>query len=126
MHYSGTPLYRFGTGLSYTDFTYSVAERSIHEVATTHSITSILSNRLGDGNFIPHTVTVTNSGSRSGEAVVLGFVSSSHPLFPRQKLFGFQRVGPLAPGTSVTASLRLQYGAAEALAVIDDDGRALV
>lgn len=91
---------------------------------TTLSITSIVSDMLLDNNFLPH-VTVTNTGDRSGEVVVLGFVTSSHPRFPRQKLFDFQRVGPLAPGESVLASLQLQRGSeAETLAVMDDDGHA--
>lgn len=70
-------------------------------------------------------VTVTNTGDLSGEVVVLGFVTSSHPRFPRQKLFDFQRVGPLAPGESVAASLQLPRGSeAETLAVMDDHGQA--
>ena len=115
----------FGTGESYTTFTYNTMDHtdSLHRTTIT-SVTSVLSDTFGDSDFIPH-VTVTNTGDRAGEVVVLGFLTSSHAQFPRQKLFDFQRVGPLDPGQSVTASLQLQRGhEAEILAVIDDNGHA--
>ena len=90
----------------------------------TTSIKSVMSDKFGDSDFIPH-VNVTNTGDCAGEVVVLGFLTSSHPQFPRQKLFDFPRVGPLDPGQSVTASLQLPRGhEAEELAVIDDNGHA--
>lgn len=125
MHYTGTPLYRFGTGESYTTFTYATTGRTGTSQRTmTTSIASIISGGFRDSDLIPQ-VSVTNTGACAGEVVLLGFLTSSHPQFPRQKLFDFQRVGPLDPGQSVTATLQLQRGhEAEVLAVVDDDGHA--
>ena len=97
-------------GLSYTTFSYSwtgadaLAART-HEIAATTNI--------------QYECTVVNTGHVAGAAVVLGFVNSSDPQFPRQKLFDFERVF-LHPGQSVTVLLTLT---ADHLSVVDDVGR---
>lgn len=63
--------------------------------------------------------TVTNTGAVTGDAVVLGFINSTEPQFPKQKLFDFARV-TLAPGASQTVLLTV---APSAFSVVDQDGR---
>lgn len=76
----GAPLFQFGTGLSYTEFSYQhlTAQRLMDELKVT--------------------VTVTNTGEVSGSEVVLLFVKlHGGQVVPRKKLLkAFRRV-PLAP-----------------------------
>ncbi|MCU0454416.1 MAG: glycoside hydrolase family 3 C-terminal domain-containing protein [Bacteroidetes bacterium] len=85
-YFAGKPLYPFGYGLSYTTFAYDAL--SIPVRATT-------------GATITASVTVRNTGSRSGEEVVQWYVSlegGSGPA-PLRSLVGFERIS-LAPGES--------------------------
>ena len=110
--YSGTPLWAFGHGLSYTTFTYQWSSKEA-------AARSIAADALAAAGAVDYEVTVTNTGARAGDCVVLGFVSGTPPGFPRQKLFDFARVH-LAPGASTTVLLS---SPAEALAVVDERGR---
>jgi hypothetical protein len=99
-------------GLSYTNFSYAWAgANALAEAAATHEI-------AGGAN-IQYECTVQNIGKVAGAAVVLGFVNSSDPQFPRQKLFDFERVF-LRPGESATVLLTVN---ADHLTVVDDEGR---
>jgi len=85
-YFTGTPLYPFGYGLSYTKFTYSDLNVPTQAVAA--------------GEPVSADVTVTNSGSREGDEVVqlyLKFPSVAGA--PLKALRGFQRVH-LAPGAA--------------------------
>ncbi|WP_348262766.1 glycoside hydrolase family 3 C-terminal domain-containing protein [Telmatobacter sp. DSM 110680] len=85
-YFTGTPLYPFGYGLSYTKFAYSDLSVSTPTVAA--------------GEPVSADVTVSNSGSREGDEVVqlyLKFPSVSGA--PNRALRGFQRVH-LAAGAS--------------------------
>ncbi len=90
MYFTGTPIYPFGYGLSYTTFGYSALQLSAPSLAQTGSITA--------------SVTVTNTGSVAGDEVVQLY--ASYPAvagvaLPSKRLIGFQRV-TLAPQASQT------------------------
>lgn len=109
--YYKDPLFAFGAGESYTNFTFAWAQDStaFKDVEAKSVLTTS----------VPFECTVTNTGDRAGDAVVLGFVSSvSQPDFPAKRLFDFTRVG-LAAGESKTVLLLAQ---AEAFALGDNDG----
>lgn len=88
------PLYRFGHGLSYTDFAYSPATLS---AAT-----------MGPGGSITASATVTNTGDRAGEEVVQLYVRDmvGSVTRPVQELKGFEKV-MLQPGESRKLSFTL-------------------
>ncbi|MDX3906982.1 MAG: beta-glucosidase BglX [Pigmentiphaga sp.] len=83
------PLYPFGYGLSYTDFTVSAV--------------SLSSARLERGGRIAARVTVTNTGRRKGETAVQLYIrdEAASVVRPVKELRGFQKV-TLEPGESRT------------------------
>jgi beta-glucosidase len=93
-HFTGTPLYPFGHGLSYTTFAY----KNLRTGAPTLSSTGTASV----------SVDVTNTGSRAGDEVVQLYVShaGSKVSRPVKELRGYQRV-TLKPGETRTVRFAL-------------------
>ena len=91
---SNDPLYPFGYGLSYTNFSYSDISLSNNTIKGTQSIKA--------------TVTVTNTGSVSGKEVVQLYTrqlvgTTTHPV---KELKGFQKI-ELKAGESKTVSFNI-------------------
>ena len=86
-YFKGDPLYPFGFGLSYTQFTYSNLKLSKTKINKNESIDAEL--------------TVTNSGKVSGDEVVQLYLTHEHGNAgePRYSLKGFKRIN-LSPGAS--------------------------
>jgi beta-glucosidase len=100
------PLYPFGFGLSYTEFRYSdlkLSKQSIHA-----------------GDSVRATITVKNTGKRSGDEVVQLYLTHENggPETPLYALKGFKKIH-LDPGDSKTIQFSL---GADALALIDENG----
>ena len=87
-------LFPFGFGLSYTTFEYSGLKLSMEKIRDTEPLTASL--------------TVKNTGSRAGKAVVQLYVgdAESTPLRPVRELKGFAKV-VLEPGESKEVSFTL-------------------
>ncbi|MGN6369383.1 MAG: glycoside hydrolase family 3 C-terminal domain-containing protein [Phycisphaerae bacterium] len=87
-YYRGTPLWPFGYGLSYTNFTYGQPLVSTAEVSP------------NDGIWV--TLDVSNTGDRDGEEVVQIYARPGHasPGEPIRKLVAFQRVAVPAGKTA--------------------------
>ena len=86
-YYSGTPVYPFGYGLSYTNFSYSTPRAAESTVDVNGKISV--------------SVDVTNTGSVSGDEVVQVYVKSPNGdgvNLPLKQLKGFKRTGEIAPG----------------------------
>ena len=85
-YFSGTPLYPFGYGLSYTTFTYSGLE---------------VPSRVAAGGEVSVKVTVTNTGKMAGDEVVQLYLTDEKASTPRplRQLEGFTRI-TLDPGES--------------------------
>jgi beta-glucosidase len=101
-----TPLYPFGWGLSYTRFSYTDP--------------AIVKPHLRSGDTLEVAITVTNTGSRSGQEVVQLYTrdpiaSRSRPL---RELKAFEKIA-LAPGEAKRVVLRVPV---EALGFHQDDG----
>ena len=92
-YFQGEPLYAFGYGLSYTDFSYGDAKVS------------------GGANNMTLSVPVTNTGSIDGDEVVQVYVKSlSDPDAPIKSLKGFKRV-KIGAGQTATVKVALSDGA---------------
>ena len=104
-YFSGQPLWPFGHGRSYTTFRYDDLRV---EPAATPGAPPVLS------------LTVTNTGRRAGDDVVLAFVTheGAGTSAPRKALAAFRRV-TLDAGASTRVSLPLD---AEPLTIVDDRG----
>lgn len=99
------------SSLRYTTFSYSWS------VVPTGA--GLSTDTLAGGGAVSVACVVKNTGTRIGDAVVLGFANSSDPQFPRQKLFDFARV-TLRPGAETTVVLN---ATANDLSIVDDEGR---
>ena len=86
--YTGTPVYEFGSGLSYTTFAYSTDSTTV--------ISSISKDQAEHRLITSIRVNVTNTGQRAGDEVVLAYVTPSSTVkgqvLPLKQLFGFQRI----------------------------------
>lgn len=116
-YYTGTPLYEFGFGLSYTTFDIKWDQPPPQTIV-----------RGFDSPAASYQVNVTNTGAVPGDEVVLAFVlphtsslrtslGADTPI-EKKRLFGFQRV-TLSPGESTTLTFDLEPAA---LAMVDTDG----
>jgi beta-glucosidase len=108
-YFTGTPLYPFGHGLSYTHFAY---ERLALSTTT-----------LAAGTPLAIGVTVRNTGPRVGDEVVQAYLQATDvPLAPRRTLVAFRRV-QLRPGESRRVAFDLSP---RQLSTVDAAGRRAV
>ncbi len=95
MYFEGTPLYPFGFGLSYTDFTYSNLVLD--------------SDHLSAGDSIFIKADITNSGLVAGDEVAQLYVHAQSSIKrPNKELKGFKRIH-LQPGETQTVSFVLKH-----------------
>ncbi len=94
--YTGQAVFEFGSGLSYTTFSYTWYNDSTNSIV---SIKSLINNKSDDKKVLLHLyrVNVTNTGDVAGNDVVLAYVtppqeSLNDPSPPMKRLFGFERV----------------------------------
>ena len=94
--YTGTPVYAFATGLSYTQFTYKwslLPQGVVEDEPLTLPVRQL---KLGDINY---EVEVSNTGKMGGATSVLAYITSDVPGAPMKQLFDFQKIY-LDPGQS--------------------------
>ena len=103
-YFTGTPLWGFGYGLSYTNFKYGPLRLS--------------SQNLKAGSPLGVTVAVTNTGKITGDEVVQAYLKSPMAGGPIHALAGFARVA-IAPGATRDVTLTLDP---RALSSVDGDG----
>ena len=106
-YFSGTPLYPFGYGLSYTEYEYGKPEALTSGPRTGDSLTVV--------------TTVENTGKREGEEVVQLYVSYPDAPDPKpiRALKGVKRIA-LMPGERQTVGFTLSP---RDLALVTEDGR---
>ena len=122
--YTGQPVYAFGSGLSYSQFTYA----TIDAPQTQYAIESLIPDAKQDNprlKAVALTVNVTNTGSVRSDIVVLAYVSNGNPSAnstgpvtptssadvtpPIKELFDYAHVHAMAPGSSQQLVLGLSY-----------------
>ncbi|MHC1733242.1 MAG: glycoside hydrolase family 3 C-terminal domain-containing protein [Bacteroidales bacterium] len=108
-YFSGTPLWPFGYGLSYTSFEYS-------DLTVPEKVTA--------GSEVTVSVTVTNTGAMAGDEVVQLYLTDEKASTPRpiRQLEGFRRV-TLKPGESSRVAFTLKP---EQLSMINGSDRRVI
>ncbi|PCH44282.1 glycoside hydrolase family 3 protein [Wolfiporia cocos MD-104 SS10] len=127
MWYTGTPVFPFGYGLHYTNFTSTLAQPS----AATYDIATLVGGCAGVAHpdlcaFESFAVNVTNTGSTTtSDYVALLFLAGEHgpAPYPNKVLVAYDRLHAIAPGSSQTATLNLTLGS---LARVDDYGNTVL
>ena len=121
--YTGKPVYAFGTGLSYTTFSYE----TVNAVRPSYRIADLAPLAIADDTKraadIALTINITNTGAVMSDVVVLAYVSSSASPAgvtpPIKELFDYARVHMLQPGASEVITFGLSY---RVLSHVDDQG----
>ena len=103
-YYTGQPLYEFGYGLSYTNFSYVWFSYPPAEVVVdpeTRELWSKDGKQRLESQQLEFRVNVTNTGTRASDEVVLAFYvpPQGQVDVPLKELFGFERIH-LLPGQS--------------------------
>ena len=89
--YTGTPVYAFGTGLSYTQFTYKWSMVSQQEVLESDEPLTLTIDQLKLRD-INYKAEVSNIGKMGGSTSVLAYITSDVPGAPLKQLFNFQKI----------------------------------
>ena len=115
-YYTGTPLYPFGYGLSYTEFSLEFAPNSAPQVTA-----APLQQLAAAFAATRYAVTVTNTGAVAGKETVMAFWSPPDSIDPllKKQLFAFDGVF-LQPGASSTLYFQLPDPAK--IATVTEDG----
>ncbi|KAK0478837.1 glycoside hydrolase superfamily [Armillaria novae-zelandiae] len=121
--YNGTPIYDFGTGLHYTDFSASITSHVKQSYDIAALMSSCTEKYLDRCPFLssPLSVTVSNTGTTASDYVALAFLTGSFgpTPFPKKSLVAYQRLFKIAGGATDTARLNLTLGS---LARHDEQG----
>ena len=127
--YSGTPVYEFGYGLHFTNFTTSFRSVAQDSSTVSYDISSLVSacnaTYMDLCPFASLPVDVTNTGQMTSDFVTLGFISGQYgPVpYPKKQLVAYERLHRITAGSTQTAYLNFTLGS---LARVDDIGNTIL
>lgn len=127
--YTGEPVYEFGTGLFYTNFSISASSSNASTTFSTSDLTSAAHPGYAYTDLMPfinYTATVTNTGSVASDysAILFANTTSAGPApYPNKWVVGFERLASIAPGASSTLTIPVSIGS---MARYADNGDAVL
>ncbi|KAH6629037.1 glycoside hydrolase superfamily [Boeremia exigua] len=126
--YSNTPVYEFGSGLHYTNFSASIRSqlnRSYDIADLLSACPHINSTNLNHCMFASVAVDITNTGNTASDYVTLGYIAGKFGPSPQPKksLVSYQRLFNITGGASETAKLNLTLAS---LARVDELGNKIL
>ncbi len=107
-YFAGKPLWGFGYGLSYSTFKYGPVKLSAESIEASKVLNAPLTA----------TVSVSNTGTMSGDEVVEAYLKTPQQGGPIHSLVGFVRV-TIGPGASKEVSIKIDP---RSLSSVDDQG----
>ena len=125
--YTGTPIFEYGYGLHYTNFSASI--QNSDSSSSSYSISNLMkscSETYQDKcAFQTFNVDVKNTGSTTSDYVTLGFLTGSHgpEPYPNKRLVTYTRLHNTTAGSTSTAALNLTLGS---LARVDENGNTVL
>ncbi|CAD6589417.1 MAG: hypothetical protein ASARMPRED_004038 [Alectoria sarmentosa] len=114
--YTGDPVYEFGSGLFYTNFSISPSSSNISTTFSTSSLTSAAHPSYAHTDITPflnYTATITNTGSITSDYTAILFANTTDAgpsPYPNKWVIGFERLGSIAPGASSTLTIPVSIG----------------
>ncbi|KAL9617661.1 MAG: hypothetical protein Q9160_007578 [Pyrenula sp. 1 TL-2023] len=119
MFYTGTPIYEFGSGQHYTNFSLSLP-RNATNTFSIDTLTSSCNATFKDTcSFATLPISVANTGAITSDFVTLGFLSSASVFDFNKRLVAYERLHNVTAGSTQTAQLNMTLGS---LARIEDNG----
>lgn len=127
--YTGNPVFEFGYGLHYTNFSASIQSDKATGYGKDQNKTFNIADLMHDCHetykdrcaFQTINVDIKNTGAVTSDYVALGFLAGCHgpAPYPNKRLVAYDRLHNITGGSTSTAALNLTLGS---LARVDDHG----
>ncbi|KAL9088204.1 MAG: hypothetical protein Q9165_006331 [Trypethelium subeluteriae] len=130
--YTGKPVYAFGDGLFYTNFSTTAASGYGASNGSSADIATVVSQPHPDYEFLAQqpivnfTVQVANTGNVASDYSAMLFLSTQNAgpaPYPNKWLVGFDRLSSISPGQSSTLTISVPIGA---MARTDENGNSVL
>jgi beta-D-xylosidase 4 len=131
--YTGTPIYEFGYGMHFTNFTASIPSNALSKTYEIPTLMASCASSMANGTakypdlcpFASIPINVSNIGSRLSDYSTLAFLAGSYgpAPHPKKSLIAYQRLHNITAGSSQIANLNLTLGS---LSRVDDSGNRIL
>lgn len=127
--YTGTPIYEFGYGMHYTNFTATISSSALSQTYDIATIMTSCASTVANGTvnypdlcpFASIPVSIYNTGSVLSDYSALAFLTGTFgpAPYPKKSLVAYQRLHDIKAGSSQTARLNLTLSS---LSRVDESG----
>ncbi|RMY59013.1 hypothetical protein D0865_02293, partial [Hortaea werneckii] len=123
--YTGEPVYQFGYGMHYTNFSVSIDGDESDSYDIADLVKGCDEQYMDRCPFKTFAVNVENSGAVTSDYSALGFLAGCHgpEPYPHKRLRAYTRLHNITAGATETASLNMTLGS---LARVDDYGNTVL
>ncbi|SMQ50067.1 unnamed protein product [Zymoseptoria tritici ST99CH_1A5] len=125
MWYNEKPVFEFGYGLHYTNFSATISPTDTTSFSIADLTKDCTEHYMDRCPFADMKIAVTNTGNVTSDYVTLGFLAGEHgpAPCPNKRLVNYQRLHNITAGASQTTSLNLTLAS---LARVDDMGNTVL